>query len=170
LKSLVQDMWGDHALMLTMTQKTLRHVMTDPTVDATLSMVADMVGLTKDMATNIAKSGLPMFAHVADADPWVFKAMFAQSIKYLPQPEPAYYAKLGKNAAARQALAAEFQLIYGPSTETINRDTARHTSATEAQTGQVLAATIPAMVKALGKANTNGNEMGFGRQLRNLSA
>ena len=28
----------------------------------------------------------------------------------------------------------------------------------------------PAMVKALGKANTNGNEMGFGRQLRNLNA
>jgi hypothetical protein len=156
--------------MLTMTQKTLKHVMTDPIVDTTLTMVADMVGLTKDMATRIVESGLPMMANVADGDPWVFKAMFAQSVKYLPQPTPAFYAKLSKNAAARQAQAAEFQLIYGPMTETINRDTARHTSATEQQTSQVLAAIMPAAVKALGKANTNGNEMGFGRQLRNLNA
>jgi hypothetical protein len=154
---------------MTVTQKTLKHVMKDPTVDTTLTMVADTVGLTKDMATKIVEFGLPMMATVADADPWVFKAMFAQSVKYLPQPVPAFYAKLGKNAAARQALAADFQLIYGSMTETINRDTARHASATEQQAGQVLAAIMPAAVKALGKANINGNEMGFGRQLRNLN-
>ena len=156
--------------MMTMTQKTLQHVMTDPAVDTTLTMVADTVGLTKEMATTIVASGLPRMAHVADGDPWVFKAMFAQSIKYLPQPAPAFYAKLGKNAAARQALAAGFQLIFGPMTESIHRDTARHTNATEQQTSQVLAAIMPAAVKALGKANSNGNEMGFGRQLRNLNA
>jgi hypothetical protein len=156
--------------MQTMTQKALKHVMKDPAVDTTLTMVADTVGLSKDMATKIVEFGLPMMANVANADPWVFKAMFAQSVKYLPQPAPAFYAKLGKNAAARQALAADFQLIYGPMTETINRDTAHHASATELQTGQVLAAIMPAAVKALGKANINGNEMGFGRQLRNLNA
>ena len=156
--------------MTTMTQKTLRHVMTDSTVDTTLTMVAKTIGLTKTMATKIVEFGLPMMANVADADPWVFKAMYAQSVKYLPQPTPAFYAKLGKSAAARQALAAEFQLIYGPMTETINRDTASQASATEAQTSQVLSAIMPAMVKALGKANTNGNEMGFGRQLRKLNA
>ena len=155
---------------MTMSQKTLKHVMMDAVVDTTLTMVADMVGLTKDMASKIVESGLPMMANVADANPWVFKAMYAQSVKYLPQPTTAFYAKLGKNAAARQAMAADFQLIYGPMTETINRDTARQTSATEAQAGQVLAAIMPAMVKALGKANTNGNEMGFGRQLRSLNA
>ena len=156
--------------MPTMTQKTLQHVMTDPVVDTTLTMLADTLGLTKDMATEIVESGLPMMANVADGDPCVFKAMFALSVKYLPQPTPAFYAKLGKNAAARQVLAADFKLIYGPMTETINRDAARHANATEAQTSQVLAAIMPAAVKALGKANTNGNEMGFGRQLRNLSA
>jgi len=156
--------------MLTMTQKTLQHVMTDPAVDMTLTMVAETNGVTKDMATRIVEFGLPMMANVADADPWVFKAMYAQSVKYLPPPKPACYAKLGKNAAARQALAAEFERIYGPITETINRDTASHAGAAEAQASQVLAAIMPAMVKALGKANTNGNEMGFGRQLRNLNA
>ena len=156
--------------MMTTSQKTLQHVMTDPAVDTTLTMVADMVSLTKDMATKIVEFGLPMMATAADADPWMFKAMFAQSVRYLPQPTPAFYAKLGKNAAARQALAADYRLIYGPMTETINCDTARHASATEQQAGQVLAAVMPAAVKALGKANTNGNEMGFGRQVRNLNA
>ncbi len=156
--------------MMTMTQKTLKYVMKDPAVDTTLTMVADMLGLTKDMATTIVASGLPMMANVADADPWVFKAMFAQSVKYLPEPTLASYAKVGKNAAARQAEAAGFKGIYGPMTETITRDAASHASATEQQTSQVLAAMMPAAVKALGKANINGNEMGFGRQLRNLNA
>ena len=129
-----------------------------------------MAGLTKDTATTMVESGLPMMANVADADPWVFKAMYAQSVKYLPQPTTAFYTKLGKNATARQAMEADFQLMYGPMAETINRDVASHASATEAQTSQVLAATMPAMVKAVGRANTNVNEMGFGRQLRNLNA
>ena len=155
---------------MTMTEKTLQYVMADPAVDTTLTMVADMVGVTKDMATKIVESGLPMMANVADADPWVFKAMYAQSVKYVAPPTQAFYTKLTKNATARQALAADFKLMYGPMTETINRDVASHASATEAQASQVLAATMPAVVKAVGRANTNVNEMGFGRQLRNLNA
>src|SRR5215204_2034476 len=123
LDSLAGDMRGDDARMKTMTETTLQHVMADPAVERTLTMVADMVGLTKDMATRIVESGLPMMANVANAEPWVFKAMYAQSVKYLPEPTPAFYATLGKNATARKALAADFQLIYGPKTETINRDT-----------------------------------------------
>jgi hypothetical protein len=156
--------------MLTMTQKTLQDVMTDPAVETTLTMVADMVGVSKDMATKIVASGLPMLANVADGDPWVFKAMYAQSIKYLPPPTSAFYTKLGKNTAARRAITAGHKAIYGPMTETINRDAAHEARATEQQASQVLAATMPVVVKALGKANTNGNEMGFGQQLRNLNA
>jgi hypothetical protein len=156
--------------MMTMTQKSLLQVTNDSAVDTTLTLVAEMVGLPKETVTKIVESGLPMMADVADGDPVVFKAMYAQSVKYLPEPTPAFYATLGKNAKARQALAADFQLIYGPKTETINRDTASHTSVTEAQVSQVLAATMPAVVKAVGRANTNLNEMGFGRQLRNLNA
>jgi hypothetical protein len=157
-------------VMMTMTQKSLLQVTNDSAVDTTLTLVAEMVGLPKETVTKIVESGLPMMADVADGDPVVFKAMYAQSVKYLPEPTTAFYATLGKNAKARQALAADFQLIYGPKTETINRDTASHTSVTEAQASQVLAATMPAVVKAVGRANTNVNEMGFGRQLRNLNA
>ena len=156
--------------MLTPTPKTLQSVVTDPAVDTTLTMVADMVGLPMNTVVTMVEFGLPMMASVAHADPVVFKAMYARSVNYLPPPTQAFYTKLGKNATARQALAADFQLMYGPMTETINRDVASHASASEAQASQVLAAIMPAMVKALGKANTNGNEMGFGRQLRNLNA
>ena len=153
-----------------MAQKTLEHVMTDPAVDTTLALVADMVGVSKDMATVIVETGLPMLANVADGDPWVFKAMYAQSVKPLAPPTSAFYAKLGKDAKARKAMAADHQAIYGPMTESITRNAARHAHATEQQASQVLTATMPAAVKALGKANTNANEMGFGRQLRNLTA
>ena len=156
--------------MMTPTQKTLQSVMTDPAVDTTLSLVADMVGLPRDTVVKMVEFGLPMMARVADTDPVVFKAMYARSVNYLPPPTQAFYAKLGKNATARHALAADFKLMYGPMTETINRDVASHASTTEAQTSQVLAATMPAVVKAVGKANTNVNEMGFGRQLRNFNA
>ena len=156
--------------MMTPTQTTLQQVMADAAVDSTLSLVATMADLPKDTVVTIVESGLPMMAHVADADPWVFKAMYAQSVKYLAPPTSAFYTKLGKNATARQALEADFQLMFGPMAETINRDVASHASATEAQTRQVLAATMPAMVKAVGRANTNVNEVGFGRQLRHLQA
>ncbi len=149
---------------------TLRHVMMDADVDTTLVLVANMLGLTKDAVTEIVAAGLPMMATVADDDPWVFKAMYAQSVKPLPQPTPEHYAKLGKNPKARQALATDFEAVYGAMTETLNRDTASQTSATETQASQVLSATMPAVVKALGKENTRKNEMGFGRQLRNLNA
>jgi hypothetical protein len=156
--------------MTSTAQKTLQHVMTDSAVDSTLTLVAEMVGLPKETVTKIVASGLPLMANVADTDPWVFKAMYAQSVKYLPQPSPSFYAKLGKNAQARRALAADFTVMYGQQTETINRDTATQANATEKQASDVLAATMPAVVKALGRANTNANEMGFGRQLRNLYA
>src|SRR5215212_9204516 len=117
--------------MMTMTQKALQHVMTDPAVDTTLTLVADMVGLSRDTVTKIVEAGLPMMANVADGDPVIFKAMYAQSVKYLPEPTTAFYATLGNNAKARQALAADFQLMYGPTTEAIHRDAAGQASATE---------------------------------------
>jgi type IV secretory pathway VirJ component len=156
--------------MQSMAQQTLQLVMADPAVETTLTMVAAMVGAPRDTVTRTVASGLPLMADVADGDPWVFKAMYAQSIKHVPEPTQGFYAKLGKNAAARRALAADFKRMYGPMTETINRDAASLVGASEEQTSQILAATMPAVVRAVGKANTNRNEMGFGRQLRNLQA
>lgn len=155
--------------MKTIQQQAIQNVMRDPTVETTLSLVAGMVGLTKETVRKIVKSGLPVMADVADADPWVFKAMFAQSRKPVPPPTPAYYTNLGKDATARKAQVADFAVIYGAMTDTINRDTANRASASEEQVSQVLTASMPALLRALRIANVNANEMGFGRQLRNLN-
>jgi hypothetical protein len=163
------DTWGDQAVM-TMAQKSLQHVTTDPAVDTTLTLVAEMVGLPKETVTKIVEAGLPIMADVADGDLVVFKAMYAQSVKNLPHPTQAFYEKLGKNVTARQALAAAFKRMYGPMTETITRGAAGQASATEEQASQVLAVTMPAVVQAVGRASSNGNELSFGRQLRNLNA
>jgi hypothetical protein len=156
--------------MDTPVKTTLQSVMTDPAVDTTVTMVAKIVGLTREEVTNIVASGLPLMASAADTHPLVFKALYAQSVKYLPPPTQAFYTKLGKDAPARQALATDFQSMYGALTGTITRGAASQTSTTEAQAGQVLAATMPVVVNAVGRANTRVNEMGFGRQLRNLQA
>ena len=155
--------------MMTMQQRTLQHVLTDPTVETTLTLVADLVGLTKETVRKIVEAGLPMMADLADADPWVFKAMYAQSRKPVPLPTPASYTRLGKDATARQALVTDFQVIYGDMTDTITQDTANRASATEKQVSQVLTASMPALLRALRIANINANEMGFGRLLRNLN-
>lgn len=156
--------------MKTTTHPLLRQVMADSAVDATLSLVATMVGSPRDTVEKIVAAGLPLMADAADEDPWVFKAMYARSVRHVPDPTAASYAKLGKNAAARQAMAADFELVYGDYAEAIPRDAGMAAGATEALSRQVLAATMPTMVKAVGKANTNVNEMGFGRQLRILKA
>ena len=157
--------------MVTVTPNdTMQQVMTDPAVEATLPMVAAMAGLTQEMTTRIVVAGLPLMANVANGDPWVFKAMYAQSLKPLPAMTAEVYAKQGKSAPARRAMAADFTRIYGEQAESINRDAAGATSTTEEQAGQVLAAMMPALVRALRQANVNANEMGFWRHLRNLNA
>jgi hypothetical protein len=156
--------------MMTMQQKSLQLVMADSAVDTTMTLVATMVGLNRDTVLKIVESGLPMMANVADTDPWIFKALFAQSRKPLRPPTPEYYKTLGKDAMARQALVTDFEDIYGGKTSTITRDTASHASTTEEQASQVLTASMPALIWALGKANAQANEMGFGRQLRDLNA
>src|SRR6478672_11806653 len=139
--------------MMTMQQTTLQHVLTDSTVDTTLTLVAEMVGLSKSTVLTIVESGLPVVATVANSDPWTLKAMFAQSRKPVPPPTPASYAKLGRDATARQALVADFEDTFGGMADTITRDTASRANTTVEQTSQVLTASMPALVRALGKAN-----------------
>src|SRR3954469_8099187 len=113
------DRWG--TLRMTMPQQSLQLVMADSAVDTTMTLVATMVGLNRDTVLKIVESGLPVMANVADTDPWIFKALFAQSRKPLPLPTAAYYTQLGKDVTARQALVANFETIYGGKTDTIYR-------------------------------------------------
>jgi hypothetical protein len=122
------------------------------------------------MVTKIVEAGLPLMANVADGNPQVFTAMYAQSATKLPEPMRMFYEKLASSPVARQAMVDDFTTMFGSETETIQAETARQAGASEEQVGQVLATTMPAVVRALGKQNTSKNELGFGRQLRNVNA
>jgi hypothetical protein len=156
--------------MMTMREKTLQLVMTDTAVETTLTQVATMVGLTRERVAQIVAAGLPMMANAADAEPVVFQAMYAESLQSSQEPAARFTLAPEKPVTTRQARATAFTVMFGSLTESINRDAAAEAGATPVQAGQVLAATMPVVVRALGLANTNLDELGFGRQLRNLNA
>lgn len=154
----------------TRSRTTLQQVMNGAAIDKTLAQVASMAGLSRKMVNQVVESGLPLMAKAADEDPYVFKAMFAQSRRALPEPTPEYFARLGEDPRAQQALADAFRAIYGAGTDALNREAGRQANASEAQASQVLAAAMPAVVNALAVQNTQQNEMGLGRLLRTLYA
>jgi hypothetical protein len=109
-----------------------------------------------------------MMAKMAEENPEQLKGLYAQSVKMMPEQMQAFYAKLAENPEAQQALIDEFKTMYGPMTEAVNREAASQAGTSEADAGKVLATTMPALAQAMGKANTGGNEQGFGKWLSGL--
>jgi hypothetical protein len=157
-------------MIMTMSQRTRQQVMLDRAVDRSVDMAATLVGLPKATVTTIVEAGVPLMANAADENLQVFTAMYAQSAKPLPEPMRVFYATLTTSPTARQAIVDDFATMFGAQTAAITRETARQAGATDEQVGQVLAATMPAVVTALGKANIDKHALGFGRQLRNVNA
>ena len=152
----------------TMTPVTLTRLMLDPHVDHALAMAASMVGLPKTTVVAIVEAGLPLMATIADENPSVFKEMYLQAMTMRPESRPQVSEKVRKTRKAQHAMLKAFQTIYGPMTEVLAGEAARQSGATVDQAAQVLAATMPVAVRAVGRENTNQNEMGFGRHLRSL--
>jgi hypothetical protein len=142
--------------------------MLDPHVEHALALAASMVGLPKATVITIVEAGLPLMATIADENPYVFKVMYIQAMNARPESRPQSSEKLMKTRKAQHALLEAFQTIYGPMTEVLAGEAARQSGATVDQAAQVLAATMPVAVRAVGRENTNQNEMGFGRHLRSL--
>jgi hypothetical protein len=133
-----------------------------------LSMTAQMFGIPKERVTKIVQVGLPMMAKMAEENPEAFKAMYAQSVKLLPEPMQAFYAKLAENPEAQAKLVDDFKAMYGPMTEALNREVASQAGTTEAQAEQVMAATMPAVSQAMGKATAGSGEDGARSWLKGL--
>ena len=155
---------------MAMNRGNVQQVLTDQAVDTALNMTAQMLGLSKETVTKIVQVGLPMMAKMADENPELLKAMYAQSTKLLPEPIQNFYTKLGENPQALQALVDEFKTMVGPMTESLNREAAKQTGTTEEQAGKALAATFPAVAQALSKDTTEKTEAGFGQRLKDLKA
>jgi hypothetical protein len=148
----------------------MQQVMMDAAVDMSLTMTAKMVGLPKETVTKIVQAGLPLLAKMAEENPQVLTAMYAQAIKAMPEPIQAFYTTLGENPQAQQALVNEFKTMYGPMTEALNREVASQAGATEAQTGKVLATTFPAIAQAVANDTADKTEAGFGQRLKGMKA
>jgi hypothetical protein len=142
--------------------------MMDQAVAMSLNMTAQMTGLPKETVTKILQVGLPMMAKMAEENPDMLKAMYAQSVKMLPEPMQQFYTTLAENPRARQAMVDEFQTMVGPMTEALNREAASQAGATDEQAGKALATTYPAVAQALGKDNADQTEEAFGQRLKTM--
>lgn len=155
---------------MTATQGTLQRVMMDSAVDTAVTMTAQMLDLPKETVTKILQVGLPMLAKMADQNPALLKALFAHSMKSMPEPVQQFYEKLAQNPEAQQRMVDEFKTMVGPMTESLSRDTARQAGTTEARADTALATTLPTWTNALGRETADRSEAGFGQQLRGLAA
>lgn len=155
---------------MAMNRGNMQQVLMDQSVDRSLDMTAQMLGLPKETVTKVVQAGLPMIAKMAEENPKLLQALFAQSLKSMPEPIQDFYAKLGENPQALQALVDEFKTMVGPLSESLNREAAKQAGTTDDQAGKALATTLPAVAQALGKENAEKTEAGFGQRLKDLRA
>jgi hypothetical protein len=149
-------------------QQPAQQLMMDQAVDLSLEMTSQLTGLPKETVTKIVQAGLPMMAQMAETNPELLKSMYAQSMKTMPEPIQAFYSKLAENPQAQQALADEFQTMYGPMTEALQREAASQAGVTQDQAGQVLATTHPAVAQAVAQSAPTQGEQGFAQRLKDL--
>lgn len=152
------------------TQNTLQRVMMDSAVDTAVNMTAQMLGLPQETVTKILQVGLPMLAKMADQNPELLQALFAHSLKSMPEPVQQFYAKLAESPEAQQRMVDEFKTMVGPMMESLSRDTAQQAGTTDAKAGAALATTLPAWTQSLGKDAADQSEAGFRQRLQGLTA
>ena len=111
-----------------------------------------------------------MMARMAEENPELLKAMYAQSAPLMPEPVQEFYAKLAENPEAQQKLVDEFKTMVGPMMDSLSRETAAQAGSTPEIAGKALATTFPAVSQALGNENTEQTEAGFGKRLKDLVA
>src|SRR5262245_43817217 len=146
----------------------LQQMLMDQAVDMSLAMTAQLTGLPKETMTKIVTAALPMMAQMAETNPALLKAMYAQSMQMMPEPIQAFYSQLADNPQAQQALVDEFQTMYGPMADALNREAASQAGVSHDQAGQVLATAHPGLAHALGQSAPSQSEHGFAQRLQGL--
>ncbi len=155
---------------MAMTRGNLNQVMMDAAVDRSVAMTAQMLGIPEETVTKILQVGLPMMARMAEENPALLKAMYAQSLKLMPEPVQQFYAKLAESPEAQERLVNEFRTMVGPMMESLSREAALQAGSTPEIAGKALATAYPGVAQALGKENTEQSEAGFGQRLKDLMA
>src|SRR5262245_8210764 len=145
-----------------------QQLLMDRAVDMSLEMTSQITGLPKEKVTKVVQAGLPVMAQMAESNPELLKTMYAQSMSLMPEPIQAFYGKLAENPKAQQALVDEFQTMYGPMSEALQREAATQAGVSHEQAGQVLATAHPAVAQALAQSAPSQSEQGFAQRLQDL--
>jgi len=152
------------------TQGNLQQLLMDSAVKTSVQMTAQMLGMSEDTVTRILQVGLPMMARMADENPELLKTMFEQSVKLMPESIQNFYSKLASDPEAQQRLVDEFKTMAGPMLESLNREAASASGASEPQAERAMATSFPGVAQALAKQNTDQTETGFRQRLKDLAA
>lgn len=155
---------------MAMTRGAIDQVMMDAAIDRSVAMTAQMLGIPEETVRKILQVGLPMMARMAEENPALLKAMYAQSLQLMPEPVQQFYSKLAESPAAQQKLVDEFKTMVGPMMDSLSRETALQTGSTPELAVKTLATTYPAVAQALGKADVPQTEASFGLRLKDLIA
>ena len=155
---------------MAMTRGNVTQFMMDAAVDRSVAMTAQMLGIQEEAVRKILQVGLPMMARMAEENPALLKAMYAQSLQMMPEPIQQFYSKLADSPQAQQKLVDEFKTMVGPMMDSLSRETAVQAGSTPEIAGKALATTYPALAQALGKENAEQTEAGFGQRLKDLFA
>lgn len=142
--------------------------MTDQHVVVALEHTASMFGLAPATVETIILVGVPQMARIAEHSPDLLARMYAASQAPLPEPLPAFYARMRQDRALRQAIMDDHKATYGAMLEAVNRAAAREAGTTDGQARDVLAAVLPAITQVMGQANDGGTRQAFLHQLTAL--
>lgn len=149
---------------------TTQQLMLDQSMDAALTMTAQMFGLPKETVTRIVQVGLPLLAQMAETNPELFKRLYAATLATMPEPIQEFYAHMAANPALRQSTMDDYKATYGAMLDAVNREAGRQTGTTDGQARDVLAALLPAVNETLYRTGAIRGEDGFAQQLRGLRA
>lgn len=148
----------------------LQRLMMDSAVQTAVKMTAQMLGMSEETVTRILQVGVPMLARLAEENPELLKSMFAQSVKLLPESVQTFYSTLASDPEAQQRVLDEFKTMAGPLTESLNREVASASGASEPDVERAMATAFPGVAQALGKENAEQTEPGLRQRLKDLAA
>jgi hypothetical protein len=154
--------------MLTAANHVLK-LLADQDVDMAAMMTGRMFNLPKSTIARVLEVSLPIIAERAGHNPELLRRLYATHLPTLPALPREFYARMVENTEVRQAIMDDFKATFGSMLDGVAREAARQAGTTDGQAREVLAATLPAVTWALGKANADGTLGGFAQQLRELS-
>ena len=149
-------------------QNSMEQLLGDIAIDGALAATGRMFGVPEDAVAALLRVELPMLAQTADLNPELLRRLYAMSRLSMPAPPQEFYIRMVESRAVRQSAMDDYRATFGGMLDTIHREAAKQVNLTDGQAREIFAAALPALNRSLAKANVEGTEAGFQRQLQTL--